>query len=174
MRVSRIALAPALAVALASCATRPAPAPEPRAPPRPAPRVVPPMAAPPSQLQWQDAPLSPGDWSWDGGGGAASFGPPGQPSLVVRCAGAGRVTIERRGVAPATGGSLTIRTSSMARTLPARSGREGLEAGLAASDPLLDAILFSRGRFAVEATMLPVLIVPSWPEPARVVDDCRG
>jgi len=173
MRVSRIALAPALAVALASCATRPAPAPEPPRPVRPEPRVVPPTPPPPPRIQWQDAPLSPGDWSWDDATGA-SFGPPGQPGLVVRCAGAGRITIARRGVAPATGGNLTIRTSSMARTLPARSGPEGLEASLAASDPLLDAILFSRGRFAVEATMLPVLIVPSWPEPARVVDDCRG
>ncbi len=170
MRVSRIALAPALAVALASCATRPPPAPEPRVPVRPVPGPTPAIATPPSRLQWQDAPLSPGDWSWEGG--AASFGPPGQPSLVVRCAGAGRVTIERRGVAP--GGNLTIRTTSMARTLPARSGPEGLEASLAASDPLLDAILFSRGRFAVEAGVLPLLIVPSWPEPARVVDDCRA
>jgi hypothetical protein len=44
---------------------------------------------------------------------------------------------------------------------------------LAATDPLLDAIAFSRGRFAVEAPGLPTLILPTWPEPARVVEECR-
>jgi hypothetical protein len=176
MRVSQIALAAGFAAALASCATRPEPAPEPVRPPvvRPPPRPSPPVPAPPSQLQWQDAPLSPGDWSWDAATATASFGPPGQPSFVVRCAGPGRVTLARRGAAPATGGTLALRTSSTTRAVPARSGPEGLEATLPASDPLLDAILFSRGRFAVEAAMLPVLIVPSWPEAARVVEDCRG
>ncbi|MEA3016430.1 MAG: hypothetical protein QOI38_1152 [Sphingomonadales bacterium] len=174
MGVSRIALAAGVAIVLASCATRPAPAPEPRPVVRPPPRVQPPVPAPPPARQWPDAPLSPGDWSWDPATATAAYGPAGQPSLVVRCDGAGRVTIERRGAAPATAGTLAVRTSTAARTLPARSAPEGLEASLAASDPLLDAILFSRGRFAVEAGVLPVLIVPAWPEPARVVEDCRG
>ncbi|MEA3041804.1 MAG: hypothetical protein QOC65_1293 [Sphingomonadales bacterium] len=171
---SRIALATGLAIVLASCATRPAPAPGPVLETRPAPRLPPPAPAPAPPRQWQDAPLSPGDWTWDAAARAAAYGPPGQPSLIVRCAGAGQVIIERRGASPATAGALTVRTSSMARSVPARSGPDGLEASLAASDPLLDAILFSRGRFAVEAGMLPALIVPSWPEPARAVEDCRG
>jgi hypothetical protein len=94
---------------------------------------------------------------------------------VVRCEVGGQVALERRGAAPATGGALTFRTSTTARTLQARSGPSGLTALLPASDPLLDAIVFSRGRFAVEAGMtMPPLVVPAWPEPARVLEDCRG
>ncbi|MDG2003332.1 MAG: hypothetical protein P8J20_08375 [Novosphingobium sp.] len=44
---------------------------------------------------------------------------------------------------------------------------------LPASDPLLDAMAFSRGRFAVETAGLPTLYVPSWPEVSRVIEDCR-
>jgi len=47
-------------------------------------------------------------------------------------------------------------------------------ATLAASDPLLDEIVFSRGRFMVHVDGLPDLILPSWPEPAHVIEDCRG
>ena len=168
MGVRRLALTAALAAALASCAQRPAPAPAPAPAPQPvpAPAPLPPPAAP--ALPWQDAPLSPGDWTWDGR--SASFGPAGRPSFVVRCE-AGQVLLERRGAAPATGGSLTIRTSTTMRTLPARSGPDGLVAVLLASDPLLDAILYSRGRFAVEAPLASPLVVPTWPEPARVVED---
>jgi hypothetical protein len=34
--------------------------------------------------------------------------------------------------------------------------------------------VFSRGRFAVETDGLPTLVLQTWPEPARVVEDCRG
>jgi len=175
MKAFRIALAAGLAGALGSCAPRTEPQPAPPPPQRPAPRPAPPAPpAPAAAPGWIDAPLSAGDWSFDEVARTASFGPPGQPSFVLRCAAPGQVTIARTGVAPATGGALTVRTSMTARTLPARGGAEGLVATLAASDPLLDAIVFSRGRFAVEAALLPALIVPAWPEPARVIDDCRG
>jgi hypothetical protein len=176
MKASRIALAAGLVGALGSCAPRSEPEPAPPPPQRPAPRPAPiaPRPPPTPAPGWIDAPLSPGDWSFDEGARTASFGPPGQPSFVLRCAAPGQVTIARIGAAPSTGGALTVRTSTTARTVPARSGEEGLVATLPASDPLLDAIVFSRGRFAVEAAMLPALIVPAWPEPARVIDDCRG
>jgi hypothetical protein len=175
MRTSRLALAAGLAAALGSCASpraEPEPAP---APVRPAPRPAPPAPPPPQQLPWQDAPLSAGDWTYDPANRGAHFGLPGQPSFVVRCEAGGQVALERRGAAPATAGTLTFRTSTTARTLQARSGPEGLSALLPAGDPLLDAIVFSRGRFAVEAgMMMPPLVVPAWPEPARVLEDCRS
>ena len=46
-------------------------------------------------------------------------------------------------------------------------------AALPARDPLLDAIAFSRGRFAVEVAGLQTLYLPSWPEITRVIEDCR-
>jgi len=48
-----------------------------------------------------------------------------------------------------------------------------LAVSLAARDPLLDAMAFSRGRFAVETAGLPTLYVPSWTEVSRVIEDCR-
>ena len=42
-----------------------------------------------------------------------------------------------------------------------------------ARDPLLDAMAFSKGRFALEVAGLPTLYVPSYPEVTRVIEDCR-
>jgi len=39
---------------------------------------------------------------------------------------------------------------------------------------LLDAMAFSRGRFATAASGAPMLTVPSAPEVTRVVEDCRS
>ena len=39
---------------------------------------------------------------------------------------------------------------------------------------LNDAIAFSRGRFLVSGGSGPVLAVPSWPEAARSIEDCRN
>lgn len=45
---------------------------------------------------------------------------------------------------------------------------------LPASDPLLDQMAFSRGRFMVTAEGGASIVVPAWPEFARVVEECRG
>jgi len=63
--------------------------------------------------------------------------------------------------------ALTIATSATTRALPA-GGR------LQANDPLLDALAFSRGRFLVSGGTGPVLAIPSWPEAARAIEDCRN
>jgi hypothetical protein len=41
-------------------------------------------------------------------------------------------------------------------------------------DGVLDAIAFSRGRFAIEVGGLSPLAIPNWNEISRVVEDCRG
>jgi len=108
-------------------------------------------------------PLTQGQWSYfpTAAGSMASYG----SALSLRCDRATRtVTINRVGSEPAV---LTIATSSLTRTLPA-SGR------LLANDPLLDAIAFSRGRFLVAGGSGPILAVPSWPEAARSIEDCRN
>lgn len=43
-----------------------------------------------------------------------------------------------------------------------------------ASDPQLDLLAFSRGRMLVSIAGMGDLVLPSWPEFARVVEDCRG
>ena len=71
---------------------------------------------------------------------------------------------------------LTIRTSSIARTLPtgATGGTPAYAAAvLTATDPLLDAIAFSRGRFTLEQDGVPAQSLPAWAEIERVIEDCR-
>ena len=107
-------------------------------------------------------PLTPGTWSYSptATGSESRYG----AHLVMRCDRINRtVTIERPGVAA----PLAIATSAVTRTLPA-GGR------LFARDALLDAIAFSRGRFLVSGGAGPVLAIPSWPEAARSIEDCRN
>ncbi|MFN3389230.1 MAG: hypothetical protein ACK40O_09865, partial [Allosphingosinicella sp.] len=147
----------ALAVGAAACVPRSQPQPEPPAPVRPVPTA--PVAdepPPPPAPNWEQAPLSPGDWyySREGNGSQASFGAANsEGQFVVRCDRARRqIVLSREG--RTNGRSLIIRTTGGARSLPATAQAEPLayvSAALPASDPFLDAMVFSRGRIAVEA-----------------------
>lgn len=142
--------------------------------PTPAPRPQPPAPPPPPATEWRQAPQTPGDWAYaaDATGSQARFA---GGRLVLRCnRAAATVSIEQP--ATATGAvPMTIQTTALRRTLTAtaRDGSAVLAATLPAVDPLLDAMTFSRGRFAVETPGLAPLYVPSWPEVGRVVQDCR-
>lgn len=164
---------PLLALAAVTSCVQPAPRPVVSPPPRLASvRALPP--APPVPADWRDWPQTPGDWRYRPlpSGGVAEFGPPGQPLLAMRClAGAGRVQLVRREPIAAP---MTVRTTTLTRTLPTAATDDGAAATLAASDPLLDAIGFSRGRFVIEQPSLPPLVLPAWAEVERVTEDCRG
>jgi len=71
--------------------------------------------------------------------------------------------------------AMTVRTETATRTLAGLPLMESadLRAELAARDPLLDAMAFSKGRFAIETPGVPPLYLPSWPEVTRVIEDCR-
>ena len=149
-------------------------APSPAAAPRPLP-PPPPAPHPPRPADWRDAPATPGNWRWsiEGGRSVARFG---GDALVLSCnREAAGVTLARPGAAQGEV-PMTILTSSGNRTLSGQ-GLDGpppvIALTLAARDSLLDAIVFSRGRFAVETAGLPTLYLPSWPEIGRVVEDCR-
>jgi hypothetical protein len=169
MRHFRSVCAIVALVLMASCAPRrepPAPA--------PAPPPLPPQPPAPPPLDWQDAPPSPGDWSYraEGAGSSAAFGVAAGPTFIFRCDAGRSISLVRAGAS--SGSSLIIRTTFGNRALPATVQPDGLVASLAAADPLLDQMVFSRGRFAVQAEGQTLLIVPAWPEPARVIEDCRG
>lgn len=160
--IRSIATGVAAAALLAACASRPEPAPAPERA-APARRTPPPVLAPPparaDAQDWRDLPLAAGDWTYDSGAKEARYG-----DFSLRCDPArGQVVVARAGAA----GSLRLRTTYGERILPAGSA-------LAATDPLLDDIAFSRGRFTVDAPGSSTLVLPAWPEPARVVEDCRG
>lgn len=72
--------------------------------------------------------------------------------------------------------ALVIRTGTAKRMLTMQSGQAGtgiMTAQIAPGDRLLDAMAFTRGRFAVEAEGAAPLFLPSWAEVSRVVEDCR-
>ncbi len=107
--------------------------------------------------------LASGQWSYvpAAAGGEARFG----TQLVLRCDKPARtMVLSRPGAAAST---LTIVTDTQSRALPP-NGR------ISAYDPLLDAMAFSRGRFLVAGNASGVLAVPSWPEAARAIEDCRN
>jgi len=155
---------------LAGCVPR-AEAPPPAAPPAPPapPPAAPPPPPPAPPADWRDAPLSEGDWSYRAGasGSAAVYG---AGIFELRCDG-GRISLVRRG---GSGGSLAIRTTFGERNLPARPEDGAAVATLAASDPLLDQLAFTRGRFLVQTPGAAPLILPAWAEPVRVIEDCRA
>ena len=178
MNLYSLSAALAAAALLAGCATKPPPAPQPATPRPQVSRPAPPPPPAPAQADWSLLPLSSGDWVYrtEASGSQARFGPAnGEASFVLRCEKARRqIVLSREGSSAAT--QLTLRSSTTARTVPANLRNETLayvSAILPASDPLLDALVFSRGRFTVEAPGMPMLIIPAWPEPARVVEDCR-
>ena len=120
----------------------------------------------------------PGTWTYAAttDGSEASFlDATSRPQLFLRCTRTSRVVTIAR---PATAAApfLSIWTTSQTRNLPAsyNPATYRLSASVTAGDPLLDAIAFSRGRFAVSVSGTTALIAPAWEEPARVVEDCRA
>ncbi|HWI85348.1 MAG TPA: hypothetical protein VNT42_03360 [Sphingomonas sp.] len=162
----RARLALALPLLAAACST---PAPPPRIA-APLPVVVPPLP-PAVPTDWRDKPYTPGLWRY--ADHTASFGPAGTaPLLTMRCDIARRlVVISVLG----TVATLTIRTSYAEKNWPAQAGSDGRSAlSFAPSDPSLDQIAFSRGRFSISGPGLAEIDIPAWAEPARVIEDCRG
>ncbi|HEV2748570.1 MAG TPA: hypothetical protein VGW34_14905, partial [Allosphingosinicella sp.] len=136
----------------------------------------PPPPPPPPAADWRDVPLTPGGWSYrgEGAGSLAAFAEGAAGArFAVRCdRGARQIRLERDGAAAAA--AMIVRTTFDARSLPVRPERGLVVAVLDPRDPLLDSLAFSRGRFTVEAPGAPMLVIPAWPEPARVIEDCRG
>jgi len=116
---------------------------------------------------WRVAPVTAGSWSWRPlpGGSEAVFQTSAGVQFTVRCTLANRTVALIRSGAP-VGASAIVRTTSLERTVPAAGA-------LSARDPLLDAMAFSRGRVSIEVPGAPRLILPSWPELARAIEDCR-
>ena len=120
---------------------------------------------------YRGRPLATGAWTvrLAAGSSEANYGEAGRPALTLRCDLVARRVRISRPDRPA--GAITIITSSLTRTLAAPGE-------LTVYDPLLDAIAFSRGRFVVmtpasTAAASDVLILPAWPEAARIAEDCR-
>ena len=152
---------------LASCVAPP-PQPAPRAAPTP-----PPVAAKPAP-----APRLSGDWTYrrDNQGSVGSFGAPGQNAKVsLRCdAQNRRLYLAREASA---GQKMVIRTSSSSKefaTRPRGTNPLYVTAEILPNDAILDAMAFSRGRILLDAEGQQPVVLPSWAEITRIVEDCRG
>lgn len=124
-------------------------------------------------------PLTPGGWVYSAQGATsqALFGASNSEGVfIVRCDRARRqVSLWREGTA--VGNMMTVRTSYGARNFPLSVQGEPMAyvyTAVPASDRILDQLAFSRGRFTVEVPGTSMLVIPAWPEPARVVEDCRA
>ncbi|GAA4010325.1 hypothetical protein [Sphingomonas humi] len=123
-------------------------------------------ATPPAD--WRNRPVTAGSWTWRGSPEAseATFSDSRGSQFTMRCTRATRrVSFSRIGAAPTS--PIRIATTSSERQLP-------LGNMLLASDPLLDAISFSRGRLWVDVQGMMPLILRSAAEPARSIEDCRS
>lgn len=173
-------------MALASCSapetkntTPPAPsipqaAPEPVFKPEPAkPAIVQPTG------DWIDWPITQGDWVYrqDTRGSIALFGEPGQDALLtLRCDKNENILYFSRAGSPQSGAKMTIRTSHTLKSYNASpTGATPAYAAIAinSSDGILDALVYTRGRFAVETDGMLSVAVPSWAEVVHVIEDCR-
>jgi hypothetical protein len=165
-------------LALSACAVPPPPpAPQPAPAAKRAP-VVPPVVQQPVG-DWLDWPLAAGDWVYrrDERGSIALFGPTGQNATVtLRCDTARRrIYLAREGAG--TDGRMVVRTSSTLKEFvasPTGATPAFLAVEIMPTDPILDAIALSRGRFAIEADGQLPIAIPSWAEITRIVEDCRG
>ncbi|MGF7153276.1 hypothetical protein GGR40_001018 [Novosphingobium gossypii] len=138
----------------------------------PRPATPPPRPARPA-ADWRDAAATPGDWSYSAGerGSVASFG---SGLFSVQCnPGKTGVSLIRSGVGVSGPVGMSITTSAGTRALNASATPRGAVVTLQPRDAVLDAMAFSRGRFAVAMTGQPTLYVPSWTEISRVIEDCR-
>ncbi|MDX3910265.1 MAG: hypothetical protein QHC67_10655 [Sphingobium sp.] len=137
-----------------------------------------PPSAPPSR-EWRDWPLTAGAWRYqaEGASTTAIFGVTGAPAvLTFRCELPTRRIIFVPGTAPGAG-QMTVRTTfgSVQWPLqPSPASSPQFIAVRAAGDAALDQIAFSRGRFLIEVPGASPMVLPTWAEITRVVEDCRG
>lgn len=128
---------------------------------------------------WSIDELTPGEWRISRGlvNLNASFrNARGEEMAQISCDG-DDISLSRSGAAPAdTAVSMRIRNSFALRELSVRVDHAArlIYTSLDARDPLWDQISYSRGRFLVEASAQPPLILPVRPEIARVIEDCRS
>jgi hypothetical protein len=130
------------------------------------------------QGHWTDWPITKGNWVYrqDERGSIGYFGETGKTAMItIRCDKARQhIYLSRAGVA--AGPQITLRTSSISKTLQA--GATGstppyIAVELSPMDPILDAMAYSRGRFALEAAGHTPLAIPLWAEISKVIEDCR-
>jgi hypothetical protein len=129
-------------------------------------------------LDLDSATTLPGGWSWSpaaDGSEAVFTNSGGLPQIWLHCSRASRVVTIARPSSSAVA-FLSVWTTTQSRALPAsfNPATARSTARVSAYDPFLDALAFSRARIAVALGATPPVVVPAWPDIARIVEDCRA
>jgi hypothetical protein len=141
-----------------------------------------PAPSPPPELSenWIERGQTPGSWEYvvEPNETFALFSAPNsQPLAIVRCDRDEQlVGIGRYGNPSTEPVDILIGTETRRQSLTAtqRLPEVGVVAAdLSPTDPLLDAIALSRGRFAIALSGQATLYPPAWAEVTRVIEDCR-
>jgi hypothetical protein len=124
----------------------------------------------PAKPDWRDEPNSPGTWRWarEGQRSVARYG----SQFALACDPAARQVAMELAVLASPNQPVTVTTTSARTVLSGTQTGSLFVVPIQPSDPLLDAMAFTRGRFMVETGSLS-LFLPGWTEVSRVVEDCR-
>jgi len=185
----------ALTFSIAACSSQqeapaptPAPTPSPVAEVEPEPNLTPTPSPTPGRVRnipapayenFLDAPQTPGTWFYQQQSGQtrAVFGTaPDDATFMIFCNASEREITLVRADSSGAERDARIRTETRQQRIamaPPQPGAGIIAARLSASDPLLDAMAITKGRFAVETAGLPALYLPAWVEVTRVIEDCR-
>ncbi|MGK2909299.1 MAG: hypothetical protein ACSLE1_05820 [Sphingobium sp.] len=123
--------------------------------------------------------MTAGIWRYQQAGvsSSATFGVAGaHPVLTLRCEMPSRQVVFVPAAARVAG-QMIVRTTFGAASWPLQASSANpaqLVAVRAGSDAALDQIAFSRGRFVIEVPGAAPLVLPTWAEITRIVEDCRG
>ena len=122
---------------------------------------------------WLDIPVTPGDWAWsqDEGASVSRFG---EGLVAITCDASTSQVIVLVDDAQGEGADVTIVTETETRALRGERRDGSLTVTLDAEDDLLDAMAFSRGRFGIFRVGREPIMLRSWPEISRVIEDCRN
>lgn len=136
--------------------------------------------AEPTYDSYLDAPPSAGSWTYiaDDNGGQAAFGPEGSndTAFALTCFKAGGQIGLMRKLSGSSPTAMQIKTETAERVLsgsPIETQSNIFMATVNATDPILDAMAITKGRFAVSVEGERTLYLPAWVEISRVMEDCR-
>lgn len=180
----------ALTFTLAACASNavpnvavPEPAPVATPSPAPAPVVAPPAPIslsidPADYTDFADKPHTPGTWfySQTSADSRAVFGTSARDAVfMMRCDKATRRISLNRPTTLRGQQKMRVDTETASLEFNANTLGEGsiLAAEFAATDPILDAMAITKGRFAITSPRATPLYIPAWVEVSRVIEDCR-
>jgi hypothetical protein len=119
-----------------------------------------------------------GNWSYapaSDGSEAVFANATGYPQVWIRCSRSMRrvsIALPAAAAVPTVNVWTSSVTRGVASSFNPASGRATVD--FANFDPLLDAVANSRGRIGFALGSQPALVVPAWPEVARVIEDCRA